>query len=153
MQQEDYLDTITLMAYRMLCENPSMSDSEAIRKAIENYWSNLLSFAKKIVAIQKELGEENWQIFKSIFENKKTLEQIEADYNEMLASDKLIDGITTTEVELSIEYEGTVMQKTFPPGTHIKISKDIWETPGEYIEVWTTPRCVDYTTRQNVLAF
>lgn len=153
LMQEEYIDTITLMAYKLKLENPTLTDQEAIQAANKEFINSQIELAKQLNCLREKLGEENWQEIVKIFtQKKKTPEELTASYNKMLAENKLINGITITSLELTTEYEGINIYKIFPPGTKVKISKDIWEQNLEYIEIWTSPNSIDYCLRQNVLA-
>lgn len=152
MEPKNYIDTIVLMAHRLMVENPALQENEAIEKATQNYLDGLIEFGEKLAAIKEELVKEDWQLFIKTLASKKTSEELQFLYDQMLVNNQLLDGMTITELGLSVEYEGMNVQRTFPAGTKIKISKDIWDEGNDYVEVWAAPNSVDYTLRQNILA-
>jgi hypothetical protein len=153
MLPENYIDTIVLMANRLMQNDSALAKDKAIEKAIQNYFEGIMELGHKLATVKKELGDENWQLFIEKLANKPTTEDLQANYNSLLANKELLDGVTNTELELSVEYEGASLQRIFPAGTKIKLSKTIWENGHNYVEVWTAPNSVDYTLRQNVLVF
>ncbi|NJN07512.1 MAG: hypothetical protein HC815_05795 [Richelia sp. RM1_1_1] len=151
--QEGYIETIALMAYKLKLENPSLTNDEAIEISVESFFNSQIELAKQLVQIKNKIGEQSWQELVKIFsQRKKSPKELKVIYNRMINENNLIDGITITSLELSVEYEGTNIPRIFPPATKVKISKDIWDKNLEYIEVWTSPNSVDYCLRQNVLA-
>lgn len=148
----DYLDTIAIMAHKLMSNNPDLAESDAIRQAMENYLNAQIDFGQKLAEIKEKLNPEEWNEFTSIISGKKTSVDLHADYNQKLENSELVNGITTGDLELSCEHEGSKVIKLFPAGTHIQISRAIWEDKtNEFVEVWTAPGQVDYALREEVL--
>lgn len=149
----DYLDTIAIMAHKLMSNNPSLAESDAIKEAMENYLNAQIDFGQKLAEIKERLTSQEWDEFVDILSANKTEADLHANYNQMLENSELVDGITTGELELCSEHEGTKITKLFPAGTRIKISRGIWEDKtNELVEVWTAPGQVDYARREEVLA-
>ena len=84
---------------------------------------------------------------------KKSPEHIEISYNQILNNNQFIDGSTITPLRLLVEHEGTSVHRLLPAGTKVKITKETWKQKLDFIEIWTSPKSVDYCLRENVLAY
>lgn len=152
--QNEYIDTIVLMAYKLQVENPDLTDDEAIKTSIQNFLDSQAELVNKLNQIKEKLGKEDWQKLIEIFtDNKKSPDELATIYQKMLASNQLINGVTTSTLELSVDYEGASIFRVFPAGTKVKISKHSWQEQLEFIEIWTSPKSVDYCLRGNILAY
>lgn len=152
--QNEYIDTIVLMAYKLQLDNPNLTDDEAIQASIKSFTESHKELVEKLNALKEKLGEEHWETLVKIFtEGHKTPEELEQIYNQELANNKLVEAATTTSLELLTEHEGISVRRRFPAGIKIKVNKDSWNKNLEFVQIWTSPRSVDYCLRGDFLAY
>lgn len=152
--QNEYIDTIVLMAYKLQIDNPNLTDDEAIQKSIKSLNESHKELVEKLTALKERLGEKDWQALVEIFtKGHKTPEELEEIYNQDLNNNKLLDAATTTSLELLTEHEGLSVRRKFPAGTKIKVNKDSWNERLEFVQIWTSPKSVDYCLRGDFLAY
>lgn len=152
--QNEYIDTIVLMACKAQMDNPNLTDDEAIQASIKLFTESHKELAQKLSALKERLGEKDWQTLVKIFTEKdKKPEELEEIYNQDLTNNKLLDAATTTPLELLTEHEGLSVRRRFPAGTKIKVNKDSWNQNLEFVQIWTSPRSVDYCLRGDFLAY
>ena len=152
--QEEFIDIITLMACKMQLENPKLTNDEAIQASLESFYNSHIELKERLTKLKERLSKNDWKTLVEIFTSEnKTPELLEASYNEKLNNNQFIDGSTIIPLRLLVEHEGTSIYHLLPAGTKVKITKDIWKQKLDFIEVWTSPKSVDYCFRENVLAY
>lgn len=151
--QNEYIDTIVLIAYKAQMDNPNLTDDEAIQASIKLFNESHKELVEKLSALKERLGEKEWQTLVKIFQSNKTAGELEEIYKQDLTNNKLLDAATTTPLELLTEHEGLSVRRRFPAGTKIKVNKDSWNQNLEFVQIWTSPKSVDYCLRGDFLAY
>ena len=96
--QNEYIDTIVLMAYKMQMEDPNLSDDEAIKAAVQSFKESHKELEAKLTKLKERLSEKDWKALVEIFTaEKKSPEQLEASYNQKLNNNEFINGSTITD--------------------------------------------------------
>lgn len=148
----EYIDTIVLMVCKAQMDNPNLTDDEAIQASIKSFANSHKDLVEKLSTLKEELGEEDWQALVKLAEENKTPEELEEVYKQ-LADENLLDAATNTSLEMLVEHEGINIRRRFPAGTKVKVSKDSWNQKLVFVEIWTSPKSVDYCLRKDLLVY